>query len=82
MKTCWRCKGRYEVEVGGEMTVCGACLGSSIPAKPCPECGSEEVKILTDGSGNCWRCRKCGFEGEWCLKDTAAFEAWQNIPRK
>jgi DnaJ-class molecular chaperone len=82
---CWRCAGTGAVTMGaywptgaaeGEKTPCGACLGTKIPPKPCPECGSRKVKVAYTGA-YCMRCRDCGHCGPSTLGDLEAYEAWQ-----
>jgi len=82
--TRWRCNGTGEVKCYDDsMTPCGACLGTKIPPKPCPKCGSIEVKILTyGGRSSCWHCRNCGFQGPWHINDFDSMRAWNALPRK
>jgi hypothetical protein len=81
--TCWRCGGTGEVEVtqgtlfGTGKTPCGACLGTKVPPNPCPKCESKLVKMSTDGSAYCMRCRDCGHTGPYALGDLEAYKRWQ-----
>ena len=80
-ETCWRCNGHGEVALSGEKTPCGACLGSGKNPKPCPECGSREVKIAMDGFAVFWRCRSCGFCGPESQLEQEALTQWEGLPR-
>jgi len=31
--------------------------------KFCPNCGSEEVRMVASGMTGAWMCKKCGFSG-------------------
>jgi rubredoxin len=86
--TCWRCHGEKQVEAyDGTMTPCGACLGRDKPPEPCPECGSEKVKIFVviGDSTFGWRCRNCGYIPSFFPKefdDLEALELWDENARE
>lgn len=79
---CWRCGGKGHITMDkDEDTPCGACLGTKIPPKPCPACGSPKAKVMCDGMTVCWWCRDCGYRGPDSLDSRDAMKAWNELPR-
>lgn len=84
---CWRCQGkgyvamRYTATVPykpGELTLCGACIGTKIPPVKCPKCGGHEIKIYVESAHYvAMRCRGCGHEVAGTTSDLGAYVRWQ-----